>query len=201
MSELFEVVKKQTDYKSPDGAPVLDLQLNESDFQDAPYIPDEPVNLGTSDPIINNGTPREVAPEKENVFDPDFTTDIVIDTIDTVQHTLFLALNNRKQKNKRFKDRDEYLEAVKLSYLTQSELQGLENYEEKKILVEKLKEFQDIMVKINENLNFAPDEKERLKKPVYELVKRNNFDIPPGMALALVSIDIFSSRLVDLMMD
>jgi hypothetical protein len=57
------------------------------------------------------------------------------------------------------------------------------------------------MAKINEKTSFTPDEIDRLKKPVKQLVKQHNFDIPPGLALALVMTDILSNRFIDLIMD
>lgn len=207
-NDLRKVIQKTTEFKAPANITVPDL--NNSDFVDAPYIKtDQPIpsNQLTTDYRANdphktneiNTTGEQKIPEK--VFDPDFTTDIVIGTFDTIQHPLFLALNQRKQKNIRFKDRAQYLEAVKLSYLPESELKGLENYEEKKVLVEKLKSFTEVMAKINSNLQLTPDEILKLRKPTFELVKKSGFDIPPGLGLALVLIDILSNRMIDLIAD
>jgi hypothetical protein len=212
--DLLSEIKKPTEYKSPAGLTLPDV--NESDFVEAPYIPNNPAITdtpaattqtqlppGTTQPNLPGNPVPGLQPEapKVPVFDPDFSSEIVIDTIDTMQHGLFLALNNRKQKNMRFKNRDEYREAISLSYLTDAELQKLENYEEKKILVEKLKTFQSTMEKVNDKISFLPDEKMRLKKPIYQLVKQNNFDIPPGLALMLVATDIISNRVIDLIYD
>jgi hypothetical protein len=210
LTDLKEVIKVPTEYKAPTGLNIKPLELNDSDFVSAPYIPDEKkpeapgAKLSTSSTTtINTTAPGSTAPilKPEKTFDPDFTTDICVDTFDTAQHTTFLALNNRKQKKKRFKTDEEYFEAVKLSYLTVTELSKLENPDDKKLLVEKLKTFTAVMTKINEKLAFSDDEKKRLRKPIYELVKQNNFDIPPGLGLVLVSLDIISNRVVDLIMD
>ena len=204
---LTEELKKPTDYKAPTGMVILPADLNQSDFEDAPYMsensdpvpsflnrPSDPFNTMPGDPLA---IPIPVV----KVFDPDFTTDIVIDSFDTAQSSLFLILNNKKQKSKRFKSREEYREAIGLSYLTASELKAMENYEEKKILIEKLKDFQAVMAKVNDKLDFTPDEKMKLRKPVFELVKRNNFDRPPGLALAMVFMDLMSDRVIDLIID
>jgi hypothetical protein len=203
MADLLDEIRKPTDYKSPDGNIVLSLELNENDFQDAPLVPEQPgqnTNDKPKEPAASQpGTDVSIKPEK--VFDPEFTSEIVIGTVDTIQSTLFLALNNKKQKNKRFKNREEYAEAVRLSYLTDIELSKLDNAEEKKLLVEKLKSFMDVMTKINDGLSLDPDEILKLKRPLVELVKKSNFDIPPGLALVMVSMDILSNRVVDLIMD
>lgn len=214
--DLKEVIKTPTEYKAPTGLNIKHIEFKESDFLDSPYIPDETgkkpdipgftsqvqpqpqtgqINTLVNKPVVN----PLIKPER--TFDPDFTTDIVVDMFDTAQHTTFLALNNRKQKKKRFKNDEEYFEAVKLSYLTSKEVDKLENPEDKKLLIDKLNTFTATMKKINEKLSFSTDEKSRLKKPIYELVKQHNFDIPPGLALVIVSLDIISNRVVDLIMD
>lgn len=211
---IFDQLKKPTEVKTP-GSGTSEfsmLDLKESDFEDAPYIPENTqsdLGFSPSDSIQNVGPAREnnidinagPSAPKERVFDPDFTTDIVVDTLDTLQFSMFLAFQTRKQKNIRFKDREEYLQAISLSYLTDAELEKQENPEDKKLLVEKLKAFREAMAKINEKTSFTPDEIDRLKKPVKQLVKQHNFDIPPGLALALVMTDILSNRFIDLIMD
>jgi hypothetical protein len=210
--DLKEVIKVPTEYKAPTGLNIKHIELKDSDFVDAPLVPDETgkkpdlpgftqQNLipGTNTPQTNIQTPLLQKPEK--IFDPDFTTDICVDMFDTAQHTTFLALNNRKQKKKRFKNDDEYYEAIKLSTLTITEIEKQESPDDKKLLLEKLNTFKTAMKKINQDLSLTIDEKKRLKKPIYELVKQHNFDIPPGLALVLVSLDIISNRVVDLIMD
>ncbi|NJK98340.1 MAG: hypothetical protein HC905_28550 [Bacteroidales bacterium] len=144
--------------------------LNESDFEDAPYQADAPVPDFGFNPAadstkninavpgnnIQNGDPSVIVQPKERVFDPDFTTDIVVDTIDTLQFSLFMALQTRKQKSIRFKDREEYLEAIHLNYLTDPEIEKLENPDEKQLLVQKLKAFRESMAKINEKQVLLP---------------------------------------------
>jgi hypothetical protein len=211
---IFDQLKKPTEHKSSTGATGLNIaDLKESDFEDySPYQPENTFQensfdpsesfknnvLSTADPIINGGGAPVV---NERVFDPDFTTDVVVDTIDTLQFSLFLALQSRKQKGIRFKSREEYLESIHLSYLTDAEIEKLEDPEDKKLLVQKLKAFQAAMSKINEKTSFTPDEIDRLKKPIKQLVKQHNFDIPPGLALVLVMTDIISNRFIDLIMD
>jgi hypothetical protein len=204
---LTDELKKPTEYKAPTGTVNLPPDLNVSDFEETPYVseltamlPNQPLGSEQFAPG-NNTLPLSPEPVLVKVFDPDFTTDICIDTFDTAQHTLFLTLNNKKQKSKRFKNREEYLEAISLNYLTETELKSLENYEEKKVLLEKLKDFQSVMAKVNDKLDFTPDERMKLRKPIFELVKRNNFDIPPGMALIMATMDIMSDRVLDLIMD
>jgi hypothetical protein len=210
---IFDQLKKPTEVKTPGSgtSEFTMIDLKESDFEDAPYIPENAESdLGfnpAGDNIqINGAVPgsnsiNNVVVPNERVFDPDFTTDIVVDTLDTLQFSMFLAFQTRKQKNIRFKDREEYLQAISLSYLTDAELEKQENPEDKKLLVEKLKAFREAMAKINEKTSFTPDEIDRLKKPVKQLVKQHNFDIPPGLALALVMTDILSNRFIDLIMD
>jgi hypothetical protein len=198
-NDLRKVIQQNTEFKTPSNIKVPDL--NNSDFVDAPYIPETNKQPDQPDQVNNVPKTENKAPVPEKVFDPDFTTDIVIGTFDTIQHPLFLALNQRKQKNLRFKDRNQYLEAVKLSYLSDSELKALEDYDEKKILVEKLKSFTEVMAKINSNLQLTPDEILKLRKPTFELIKKSGFDIPPGLGLALVLIDIISNRMIDLIAD
>jgi hypothetical protein len=203
-NDLRKVIQQTTEFKTPSNIKMLDL--NNSDFVDAPYVPEtnkQPDQVNNLPKTENNvsALPGQPAPIPEKVFDPDFTTDIVIGTFDTIQHPLFLALNQRKQKNLRFKDRNQYLEAVKLSYLSDSELKALEDYDDKKILVEKLKSFTEVMAKINGNLQLTPDEILKLRKPTFELIKKSGFDIPPGLGLALVLIDIISNRMIDLIAD
>lgn len=208
---IFDQLKQPTEHKNPAGNSELNIpDLNESDFQDAPYIPEhEDAGFNPAAGLNQNTLPGNINPfgdtavqmPKERVFDPDFTTDIVVDTLDTIQYSVFLAFQTRKQKNIRFKDREEYLQAISLSYLTPAEIEKQENPEEKKMLVEKLKAFREAMARINEKTSFTPDEIDRLKKPVKQLVKQNNFDIPPGLALALVMTDILSNRFIDLIMD
>jgi hypothetical protein len=179
--------------------------LTESDFEDSPYIPEAtlnpPVPAATENKTVNTvpGSPALPAPEPvKPPIDPEFTTDIVIGTMDTIQYTVFLMLNNRKQKNMRFKDVNEYRQAISLSYLSPTELENLENKEESKILVEKLKDYQGKMENINKKIPFLPDERMKLKKPVLELVKQNNFDIPPGLAFVLAMGEVLSNRIIDL---
>ncbi|MDD5358593.1 MAG: hypothetical protein PHX80_05560 [Candidatus Nanoarchaeia archaeon] len=211
--DLKQVIKAPTDYKAPTGLNIKMPEINQSDFVEAPYIKDAPgfekkpettqgTTTTTQQVYPGNQTPEIVVKKTERIFDPDFTADIVVDTFDTIQHPLFLALNHRKQKRLRFKDRDEYLEAVKLSYLTDPELKNMENYEEKKILVEKLKTFVDVMAKIKKDLALTPEQVAKLKKPTLQLIKQHpDFDIPPGLALMLAFIDIISDRVIDLIVD
>jgi hypothetical protein len=93
--ELLEEIKKPTEHKSPGGSDLLFLpDLKASDFEDAPYIPEQTVNLQTPIPGTNAENTGTVLPlileqKPERVFDPDFTTDICIDSLDSLQHLLF----------------------------------------------------------------------------------------------------------------
>jgi hypothetical protein len=138
-------------------------------------------------------------------IDAQFTTEFIIDFFDGTQEPAFYFLNQTRKRKKYFANRDEYLEAVELSYKTDDELKKLfpetEDYDKKHALVLRLKEMNAKLAKIKDDLPFTNDERHQLERPLKKMVEKANLDIPPGLAMVMVVTKIMSARIIDLYAD
>ncbi len=186
--DLPEIVSQSTEYKEP---PQIQFEFPK-DTSDNFEAAKPPI---VADPLASTVVEMKKVP----VLPPDYTAEFGIDTIDTLQGTLFIALNGRKQKKKRFADKKDYTDAIDLEYLSSKEKAALDD--SKRLLLAKLEDYNKKMSGIAKTVYFNPDEKDKLKKPLIEMVKQAGFDLPPSLAFVLTLANIMSDRVVDLIMD
>lgn len=150
---------------------------------------DEPV----ADPIpgaVTAGPEPEERIKVSEVMDPEESAEVLVSLIDSIQDIGFSAAYAIKLRNKF--SREERDQIDKLERKMESE----KTEEEKHLEGRFQKAFEKIMAKKN-SLNFTEDERRQLQRPAALLIKRSGKDIPPGLALALVSGKIIGDRLID----
>ena len=146
-------------------------------------------------PIKSFGNPEPDPTLEENikvseVLNPKESAEVLIALIDSIQDIGFSAAYAIKLRNKFSKEERDQIDDL-----------------EKKIEDEKTKEekhlesrFNGALSKILEkknSLGFTEDERRQLSKPAELLIKKSGKDIPPGLALALVTAKIVGDRMID----
>lgn len=176
------------------------IEINNDSFEN--FIAEETEEkTPTAEEQINIQAPLKEAPKPEKAIDSDFTTEFAVDSLDAIQHTIFFALNNRKWRNRYFDSKDEFRIATKLTVLTEEEISNMENPESLKILKKKYEKFVEKMNTIDKELEFSEKQKQRLANPIKKMVVKAGYDLPPGLALVIISGQIVSERVIDLLMD
>jgi hypothetical protein len=192
MTDIFEEITKETEFKQP---PALHYDAEEEVVNEKPHVNYEAdPNNANFDREIK--TPVSVQKTERKHLSSEFTSDLIVDAFETIQHPLFFALNSRKQRKKRFKDKIEYETALSLSYSEEKDLK-----EDEKKLANKIKLHKAKMKSVYDELDFTEKEQKKLKKPLSVMVHNNNWDIPPGLAFTLAMMQIASDRVIDLIMD
>jgi hypothetical protein len=198
----METLETRNDFFTHIAEPTAQVNIG----ADAPEPPAGTLGLSADDFDRNVPVTPIIPNEPDTVpIDAQFTTEFIIDFFEGTQEPAFYFLNQSRQRKKYFADRDEYLEAVELSYKTDDELKKAfpepEDYDKKHALVLRLKEMNSKLEKVKKDLPFTDDERHQLERPLKKMVEKANLDIPPGLAMVMVVSKIMSARIIDLYAD
>ena len=129
----------------------------------------------------------------------EFTTEIIVDTIERLVNTPVFLIINARNKKKVFGDKEIFQAAQELSYLSQADLEKLPIDDQ--IYAKKYGAYKSKMEKIYNDLDFKPKQREKLSKPLAVMVREHNFDIPPWLAFSIALADILLDRSIDIFVD
>lgn len=130
-----------------------------------------------------------------------FTAEIAVDTIDSVQDTVFTMLTIRKMKRRYFLDSEEYETARRVSYMSDEELAKDPNFANKSMLLARYKKFRSAVDKAMKEIPLTEGENKKLMKPVTFWVQQSGYDLPPSLGFFLALSQILVDRTADLIMD
>lgn len=197
--ELFNAINTPT--REVD---LSNLHAQADDFENPDdYAPAaEPEEDNPYDSEIPDGEMPGDSVPLESVIDPEEVADSTIDLIDAVQSPIFILLHKKELVKKYFKEKTDFATAAKIYALSDDDIkrQAGDDEEKQKRLLNLKNQYIAMMAEFNEKRNAVPftdDERERIMPPLTKVVKKSGFDVPPGLALTVVMVQIFSVRLID----
>lgn len=177
---LFDELNQETEFREPEKV-------------EAPPAPD-PIQTSTESP----GTKAPEVEIKEINQDavkvgppPEETAGVLVAMIDGLQSPIFTALHYKKFK-KKFSDADKaVIDAA--SVKPQDKLT-----EDEQHLLGRFSRLEREMKANIKQIPFEEEETTRLEKLAVPMVRKHGMDIPPSLAFALVSAQVLSNRIIDL---
>jgi hypothetical protein len=123
--------------------------------------------------------------------------------IDGVQAPIFYLLHRQKLVKKYFENKEDYKQAAQVYVLSDTDI--AQQYPNKcDALIALKRKFNAMTAEYNKkqiNVPLTDDEKQQLKAPMRQLVAKANYNIPPGIALAVVMSNIIIGRLIEVYWD
>jgi len=185
----------------------VQMPVSSEPSQPATPPPAEPATgSAAAAPVVTPETVKQEEPKPEMTAEAlASTADLVIGMFDFSQHNLFRALGNRKKKGKLGRlygdnatDRLELLiNKVEAMHSQQSTATVIEAFTPDDIGMLRLHKAAEEYL---EGLPLTDYEKEALKKPLIELLKKRGGNIPPEIALLLAVLQISGARATELFM-
>lgn len=187
---LKEHIRKPTQYRNPTE------NMNDDFFSDDN-------NDFFHESANTTGDHPEQPPEKPNSEvdpikpkpDPEISTQGALSLFDGLQHMGFFTAYQRKFQNRIFKSDDEFWESQDLAYLPDDSKKELSD--EQKKLIAKNQDYIKKLEGIVDKLPLKEDEKLKMKGPLKEVIKHYNYDLPPGLTLAIVAGEILFTRVIE----
>lgn len=166
-----------------------------TEFKEAPAPPPEPVEEIASPvarpssgndiiDITDDGSAKATLPAEESA-------EVLVALIDGIQSPIFTGLHFRKFKNKFTKEQKKSIDQASLKA-------EVEQTDEERNLLGVYSKMEAQMKELIGAVPLTDEESNRLRKIAIPMVKKHGMDIPPALAFALVSMQIVSNRVVDL---
>lgn len=193
--EFFEALKQQPTEVDNN----INLNPSDDDFEDMP----EDTGASYEDPDEETPEHLEEGSPLNKLVDVDETADIAIMMIDGVQAPIFYLLHRQKLVKKYFENKEDYKQAAQVYALSNTDI--AQQYPNKcDALIALKRKFNAMTAEYNKkqiNVPLTDDEKQQLKAPMRQLVAKANYNIPPGIALAVVMSNIVIGRLIEVYWD
>lgn len=172
---------------------VLDLLSTPTEQKDPaenvfeqPPAPEPTTATAASDPLQS-----PLQPEAKPRLTPEESGETLVAMIEGIVAPTFTALHYRKFKKAFTEDQRKLIDLASVKPEDK-------RTDEERAELGRFERLEKEMKRRIEDVSFTDDEVRRLTKPAALMCKINNLDIPPGLAFALVGMQIVSNRVVDL---
>jgi hypothetical protein len=136
-------------------------------------------------------SPAETAPTKKPMLSADTMAEIYIGVADGAQTLIFNSINKKKLARRlgdRFPEAEKIINEIEVGRLHPKDLSP-----EQYALFMRVKS----LLEIRETIPFSDEEYEKLKTPLTKIILDSGHDLPPGLALVLVGLEVMAPRMVD----
>lgn len=188
---IVDVLKNKPEVKpeETEQKPVTTTQVNADDFEEP--APAKPVE---QPPVKPEG--EAAAPEPEDDFNYENSSDAMIDMIDTFQKSIFILLGARKMKKK---IPEKFIEECTVLDMRDVSGETLTPAEKKKL--DKYKAFHRRFERFVQETPFTEEEREEMDRATLAFAKDGKIQISPGLWFGAKVASVLSKRVISLLTD
>jgi len=152
--------------------------------------------IPTPEPIQSVTAEEIPQPEEEPKKNPEDSADAIIDMLNILNTGVFSIIRTKKLKGKY---PEKVFDAMQNAVI--KEMTGETLTDTDKIQLKKFKEFEMKMNLIKKDTPFSKEENESLKPATLAFVKQMGFEVGAGVWFGVKVTEMFSKRIIDIIMD